>query len=137
LLLTNSSIGGALLSMTSQRSELGKKGEKIARNFLRRQGYRIRAMNYRCPYGEIDIIAQQRSTICFVEVRTLSSGKYGPPFETLTHTKRRRLTRAARHYLYRYKLTERDWRFDFVGIILAEKGPPEIELVKDAFPPTR
>lgn len=123
--------------MTTRTDELGKKGEKIARKFLRRQGYRIRAMNYRCPYGEIDIIAQQRNTICFVEVRTLSSGKYGPPFETLTHRKKRHLCRAARHYLHKYNLMDRDWRFDFVGIILAEKCPPEIELVKDAFPPTR
>ncbi len=123
--------------MASQTDELGKKGEKIARKFLRRQGYRIRAMNYRCPYGEIDIIAQQGNTISFVEVRTLSSGGYGPPFETLSYNKRRCATRTARNYLYKYNLMDRDWRFDFVGILLAEKGPPEIELIQDAFPPTR
>ena len=123
--------------MTREREELGRKGEKIARRFLRRRGYRMRALNYSCPYGEIDIIAQDGKTIAFVEVRTLSSGEYGPPFGTVRYAKRRRATRAARHYLYKYNLTDRDWRFDFVGVIVPEKGPPEIELIRDAFPPTR
>lgn len=123
--------------MTRERDDLGKKGETLARKFLRRRGYRIRALNYSCPRGEIDIIAQDRKSIAFVEVRTLSSAKYGPPFETVRYVKRRRATRAALHYLHRYRLQEMDWRFDFVGIILPEKGPPEIELIKDAFPPVR
>ncbi len=123
--------------MARETDDLGKKGEKIARNFLRRQGYRMRAINYSCPHGEIDIIAQDRKTIAFVEVRTLSSGKYGSPFEALSREKRRHVTRAARHYLHRYRLEDQDWRFDFVGIILPENGPPEIELIKDAFPPRR
>jgi putative endonuclease len=123
--------------MTKGTSELGKKGEKIARKYLRRQGYRIRALNYSCPSGEIDIIAQDGKTISFVEVRTLSSGKYGPPFETLTFRKRRNATRTALHYLHRFNLADRDWRFDFVGIVLPENSAPEIELVKDAFRPAR
>ena len=123
--------------MTKETDDLGRKGEKLARKFLRRQGYRIRALNYSCPQGEIDIIAQDRKTIAFVEVRTLSSGKYGPPLETVRHGKRRHATQAALHYLYRYKLQDQDWRFDVVGIVLPEDGPPEIELVKDAFPRTR
>ena len=123
--------------MTIETDALGKKGEKFARKFLRRRGYRMRALNYSCPYGEIDIIAQDGKTIAFVEVRTLSSGEYGPPFETVRHAKRRRATRAAHHYLYKYNLTDRDWRFDFVGIVFQERGSPEIELIKDAFPPTR
>ncbi len=123
--------------MTRETEEIGKKGEKIARRFLRRQGYRMRALNYSCSHGEIDIIAQDGKTIAFVEVRTLSSERHGPPFGTLRYAKRRRATRAARHYLHRYNLADRDWRFDFVGIILPDKGPPEIELIQDAFPPTR
>ncbi len=123
--------------MIRDTDELGKKGEKTARKFLRRQGYRIRAMNYSCPYGEIDIIAQDRKTIAFVEVRALSSGRHGPPWETMSYRKRRNVTRAARHYLHKYNLMVHDWRFDFVGIVFPEKGPPEIELIKDAFPPTR
>jgi len=123
--------------MTKDTDGLGKKGEKFARKFLRRQGYRIRAINYSCPGGEIDIIAQDRGTIAFVEVRTLSSTKYGSPYETVRYKKRRHATRAAHHYLHRYRLQDHDWRFDFVGIILPEKGPPEIELIKDAFAPVR
>jgi len=119
--------------MTKETKDLGKKGEKIARNFLRRQGYRIRAINYSCPGGEIDIIAQDRKTIAFVEVRTLSSGKHGPPIETLSYEKKLHARRAAQYYLHRYKLLDHDWRFDFVGIIVPEKGPPEIDLIKDAF----
>jgi len=128
---------GVSRSMSKGTDQLGKRGEKIARKFLRRRGYRIRALNYSCPYGEIDIIAQDGKTIAFVEVRTLSSGKHGPPFDSVGREKRRRVTRAARDYLHKYKLAAHDWRFDFVGIILAEKGSPEVELIKDAFPPTR
>jgi len=112
--------------MTKETDDLGKKGEKLARNFLRRQGYRIRALNYSCPQGEIDIIAQDRKTIAFVEVRTLSSGKYGPPFETVRYGKRCHATRAALHYLYRYKLQDRDWRFDVVGSSCPKKGTPRL-----------
>jgi putative endonuclease len=123
--------------MTIETDALGKKGENNARRFLRRQGYRIRALNYSCPYGEIDIIAQDGKTIAFVEVRTLSSERHGPPFGTVRYAKRRRATRAARHYLYKYNLADRDWRFDFIGVIVGEEGAPQVELIKDAFPPAR
>jgi putative endonuclease len=126
-----------LSGVAEQTNQLGRKGEKLARKFLRRQGYRIRAINYSCREGEIDIVAQDKKTIVFVEVRTLSSGRYGLPYETVTYKKRRHLTRTAHHYLHRYKLLDYDWRFDFVGIILSEDGPPEIELIKDAFAPVR
>jgi putative endonuclease len=123
--------------MSKETDRIGKAGEKLARKFLRRRGYRIRALNYACPYGEIDIIAQEKKTIAFVEVRTLSSTKYGLPFDALSYEKKCHATRAARHYLHRFRLVDWDWRFDFVGIILPHEGPPEIELIRDAFPPTR
>jgi putative endonuclease len=118
------------------RRELGTYGEKVALNHLRHEGYRIRALNYTVHnIGEVDIIAQEKDTIAFVEVRTLSEGTHDDSFSTLVHTKRRNLTKTARHYLRKYRLESMAWRFDFVSVIIGEDRVPHIELFRDAFPP--
>ncbi len=117
------------------RHVLGELGEKAALKHLKHEGYRIRAVNYRTKKGEIDIIAQEKGVIVFVEVRTLSSEQYGDAFSTVNEPKRRRLTRTAHHYLDKYKLGEMEWRFDFVSVIIGKDEIPRVELIRDAFQP--
>ena len=116
---------------------LGKSGEKAALNHLKHEGYRIRALNYRTKRGEIDIIAQEKNVIAFVEVRTLSSEEHGDAFSTITHGKRRRLTRVANHYLDKYKLREMEWRFDFISVKIGRDKIPRVNLIRDAFSPAQ
>ena len=60
-----------------KRRDIGILGEKLARNFLKKQGYHIKETNYRCPYGEVDIIAKDKDCLVFIEVRTKKSLEFG------------------------------------------------------------
>ena len=119
--------------MTVQRIKLGRKGEESAVAFLKRQGYKILSRNFSNVLGEIDIIAQEEDTICFIEVRTRTSDEQGHPFESITKNKRRKLTQTASSYL-KYKNLH-DWkaRFDVVAVIPHEDGSYDIDIIKNAF----
>ena len=71
-----------------KRKELGNIGEKLAKNFLKRKGYRIRETNFRCREGEIDIVAEQKDYLVFIEVRTKASFSFGKPEESITYAKK-------------------------------------------------
>jgi len=118
--------------MEDERQELGAAGERIAERFLRRKGYVILERNFRCPTGEIDLVALDGKTVVFVEVKTRTQSALGTPFEAIDTHKQRQLRRAAQYYLVRHRLTERFARFDVVGV-LWESDPPHCELLRDAF----
>lgn len=82
-----------------KRKELGAIGEKLARDFLKKKGYKIRDTNYRCRKGEIDIVAQKKDCLVFVEVRTKASASFGSPEESITLTKREKLISSALTYM--------------------------------------
>ena len=92
----------------------------MARTHLESRGYRILGSNYRCRWGEIDLIALQNRTYVFVEVRTRRSGEFGIPEESITAKKAQRLTMTAQHYLERHNQDSSDvtWRIDLVAIRL-------------------
>ena len=81
------------------RRELGKEYEAAVRRILEKRGYRILRENYRCPIGEIDLIARDRKTLVFVEVKYRSSKRCGLPEEAVSVGKQRRISRTARWYL--------------------------------------
>jgi putative endonuclease len=77
----------------------GAAAEALAAEFLVAQGLAIVARNYRCRRGEIDLIARDRDTLVFVEVRLRSSAAFGGAAASITTTKRQRIASAAKHYL--------------------------------------
>lgn len=95
-------------------------------------GYEILARNYRCPVGEVDVVAKDGDTVVFVEVRSLLGGDYGDPLSTVTKRKQRRVAKAALHYLTCHDLLDRPARFDVAAVKVSPEGF-DIELVKDAF----
>jgi putative endonuclease len=111
--------------------KLGEKGEGLAVKFLKKMGYTIIKRNYKTPIGEIDIIAKDKDTIVFTEVKTRESSAYGQPFEAVNRFKKRKIANVAHLYLKRFKELP-PCRFDVVSIYY-EKGKPECELIKDAF----
>lgn len=117
--------------MTKQK-ELGQKGEEIALRFLKKNGYRLIETNYTCPMGEVDIIARDKDTLSFVEVKTRRSTSFGPPQLAVDQRKQEQLSRIALHYLKEKKLEGVKARFDVVAILLGPKGE-EIELIRNAF----
>ena len=86
----------------------------------------------RFPVGEIDIVAREGATLCFVEVRSTSSGRWGGPLASIVERKQRRIVQAARWYLKRRRVVQMDVRFDLVGIEW-KNGAPLVQLVRGAF----
>ena len=119
--------------MTLERINLGKLGEQEAVKLLQVQGYKIIERNFRTKLGEIDIIAQDDDTICFVEVRTKTSPDEGHPLESISPHKCRKLTQAAWCYLKEKDLAEANVRFDVVAVVPSDNGEYKTELVKNAF----
>jgi putative endonuclease len=121
--------------MTEPRHVVGKAGEEAAVQYLRQHGYRILERNYRCRFGEIDLIARDGRMLAFVEVKTRRSQKYGPAAAAVTLQKQRHLIKASQAYLIQRKKAAELCRFDVVTVEL-DAQQPHIELIKDAFQST-
>jgi putative endonuclease len=105
------------------RRRPGAAGEDLACAHLVGKGLRILARNYRCRSGEIDVVAEDRGTVVFVEVRERGGDSHGSAVESVTATKRRRVVRAARVYAATHGLGESALRFDVVAIDWGPNGP--------------
>ncbi|MBE0431169.1 MAG: YraN family protein [Dehalococcoidia bacterium] len=115
------------------RQEVGKLGEQAARKFLKKRGYRIREVGFRCPRGEIDIVAQHKDHLVFVEVRTRTSLEFGPPEESLTQAKKKHLIASALTYAGMHEDLPSLWRIDVVAVELDDRGrATRIELIENA-----
>ena len=115
-----------------QKKELGRKGEELALRYLKKQGYRIVETNYVCKLGEMDIIAKEKDTLAFIEVKTRTSTAFGVPQMAVNPTKQMQLSKVALYFLKEKRLEDAKARFDVVAILLGPKRE-EIELIKDAF----
>ena len=82
-----------------KKKELGKRGEELALRFLRKNGYKVIERNYICKMGEMDIIAQEKDTLVFVEVKTRTSMDFGPPQLAVNPTKQMQLSKVALNFL--------------------------------------
>ncbi len=119
--------------MNMKRRNVGILGENLAKNFLKKRGYRILESNYRCREGEIDIIARHRDSLVFVEVRTKRSLEFGSPEESITPTKMERLRAVAAHYQQTHNNLPASWRIDVVAVEIDQKDKPlRIELIENA-----
>jgi putative endonuclease len=114
------------------RKAVGGRGEKTAENYLRRKGYAILKRNYRCPRGEIDLVARKNKMLVFVEVKTGRSGSFGDPAEWVGWKKQRRLNAAAEYYLQAHDLENTECRFDVIALRL-DRGDVRIRHIEDAF----
>jgi len=112
--------------------ELGKHGENIAWDYLKRQGYRLLERNYRCRYGEIDLIAKDGETIVFIEVKSRRTASFGDPEESVSQAKQRKISTVALYYLEDKGLYDRPARFDVVSVF-ASSSEQKITLIPDAF----
>jgi putative endonuclease len=105
-----------LITGVANRSELGKLGESIASDELRRRGYAISAIRYRTRFGEIDIVSSLGNVVVFVEVKARRSRAYGGAAEAVSPRKRRRIAAMALDYLAWAGRLESPCRFDVVAI---------------------
>ena len=106
----------------------GARAEDLCAALLREAGLRVLERNWRCRHGEIDLIAEERDTVVFAEVRMRTSGWFGGAAESVTAAKRSRLLAAARLYLARRP--QAACRFD---VLLVEGTPARVRWIRDAF----
>ena len=118
--------------MNNFKQRLGKEGEKVAESYLRKKGYRVVKRNYRCALGEVDLIVLDRRIIVFVEVKTRTDHRFGAPLEAVEFRKQHKMIQAAQFFLSNKGLSEREARFDVVGISWPG-GEPVIEHIVNAF----
>jgi len=119
--------------MTQARRRLGQAGEQMAANHLAGLGYEIVERNYRCPAGEIDLVARHTGRWVFVEVRTRRGSRFGTPEESVTARKRAHIIASAQHYLQDHNALEADWRIDAVAIVLTTGGRLQrIDVIENA-----
>ena len=131
---------------TTSHFELGRRGEELAIEHLERTGYHIVAANFSVPIGrntrdaivnaEIDIVAYDGPTLCFVEVKTRASDEFAAPQVNVDLRKRRQIARAARGYRRMLGLTGAAYRYDVVTVVLTSPGKqiiaePRIELLRN------
>ncbi len=113
----------------------GKYGEDTAVNYLIKNKYKIIARNYHFSrYGEVDIIAQDKDTLCFVEVKTRTSDKFGTPLEAVTKTKLDKIRKCASAFISNSELKIKKYRIDAISILLSSKtdtDEPEITHIKN------
>ena len=131
------------MTTSSPGVELGKLGEAYGAAYLEQRGYRLVAANFTLPVGrnlrgavvnnEIDIVAYDGETLCFVEVKTRASDWFAPPQVNVDLRKRRQVTRAARAYRRMFELENEAYRFDVVTVVLPDDSTPQIELIKNYF----
>ncbi|HOP55832.1 MAG TPA: YraN family protein [bacterium] len=113
---------------------LGNLGEKKALEYLKNLGYDILAVNFYSQRGEIDIIAEDKGTLSFVEVKTRTGKKFGDPEESITLKKRERIVRTALYYLHSRGWPRLSCRFDVLTVKIDPKtGDTEFNLTRDAF----
>ena len=118
--------------MTQERLSLGKMGEDLAVAQLRTLKYKIIERNFKCALGEIDIIAREKDTLVFVEVKTRRTLDFEGPAAAVNQRKQRQLSRVALTYLNQKKLAEIPARFDVVAVELIPPAP-RIEVIRNAF----
>lgn len=116
------------------KQELARIGEDHAARYLRSRGYRIRERNFRARSGEVDIIAEQKGALVFVEVKARSSDEFGEPRDAVTGWKQRRIVNAARFYVARLGGGERSVRFDVAEVFITPRGRvTKVEVIPGAF----
>ena len=118
--------------MTKDRIRTGREGEAIAARYLENEGYRIVERNYRCVFGEMDIIARDGRTCVFVEVKSRKSERFGDPGLAVDRRKQRKMSAVAMCYLKEKRLLGSPSRFDVVAVRFFPQRS-RVELIRNAF----
>lgn len=118
--------------MLNIRQKFGKFGEDLAVRFLKNQGYKIICKNFQCRFGEIDIIARDKDTVVFIEVKSRRTATFGHPKFAVTKAKQEKISKTALHYLKMTDQSDCRARFDVVTVNAADRKT-DVEIIKNAF----
>ena len=115
----------------AKKDLLGRRGEDDACTYIKRLGMTVLERNFRCNFGEVDIVALDEHDIVFIEVKTRSSVKYGEPIEAVNYYKRQHLRRCAEAYMKMHWISGKSYRIDIAEVLVIE-GKSYIRYTKDA-----
>ncbi len=118
--------------MSREKIRFGKTGESLAVDFLKQKGYALVCQNYRTRFAEIDIIARDGDTLCFIEVKARTRTDKALPRQAVTVAKQRKIITAAAWYLKENNLHDQRSRFDVMEMVL-NKGRWQVNLIPNAF----
>lgn len=129
---------------TASHLEVGRRGEELAAAYLLQVNYRIVAANFSLPVGrnrvgaqiegEIDLVAYEGDTLCFIEVKSRTSDWFAPPEANVDRRKQRQIARAARAYRRMFGLVGAPYRYDVVTVILPaeeDRSGPDVQLLRN------
>lgn len=100
------------------KKQIGDLGEKLAADYIKEKGYKIIKMNYRCPFGEIDIIAKYKDYYVFIEVKSRSGNTYGNPIESITKTKIKHILKTIGFFVNEYRIYDTNIRIDAIEVYI-------------------
>ena len=112
---------------------LGRRGEHLAARYLEHEGLVVLTRNWRCPEGELDLVAPDGRTLVVCEVKTRASNRFGAPGEAVTDVKASRVRRLARRWLRVYRVELCELRFDIVAVLWPPGGLPELRHLRGVF----
>ncbi|MEN9621145.1 MAG: hypothetical protein RL499_1338 [Actinomycetota bacterium] len=115
----------------ARKDELGRRGEHLAAEHLTNTGYTVIDRNWRCPIGEIDIVARERAELVVVEVKTRSGVGFGHPLDAVTPLKLARLRRLAGAWCEAHPGEGETVRIDVIGVIV-DRGAVSIDHLRQA-----
>lgn len=122
--------------MSAAKQELGKRGERIAEEWLVRKGWRVVERRFKSGHRDIDLVVERMGAegrlIAFVEVKTRVSSAYGGPLGAVHWRKQREMARAARDWMSRQDSRAGTFRFDVVGVVYG-RGPAQVVHIENAF----
>ncbi len=119
--------------LRARHLRLGRRGERLAAKALEEIGFDLLVRNYRCPAGEVDIVARENAILCFIEVKTRRKARFARPAAAVGRAKRRRILRSAAHYLREIGHPAVPVRFDIVEVLFENDAIREIVLHRAAF----
>src|SRR4051812_12965585 len=123
-----------ILRSRAEHLQLGVRGEKLAAQYVRRQGFKILYRNFRGRTGgEIDLVCRDRDTLVFIEVKTRTREDFGRPLDAVDRDKRKRISRGGLAWLRLLGDPDILFRFDVVEVIIAEGAEPRLEILENVF----
>ena len=120
------------MAVNNAKQVLGREGERVAEQFLKKKGFKLVERNYRCAAGELDLIVLDKRVVVFVEVKTRTGHGFGSPLEAVAYHKQQKMIQAAQYFLSEKGLHQRDARFDVVGVSWPGRVPV-VEHIENAF----
>jgi putative endonuclease len=118
--------------MSNSKQSVGRRGEQLALVHLRNNGYVILTTNWRCSFGELDIVARRGEMVVFVEVRTRCTDSTEAAFISVNPRKQQKLAALAHLYLSAMQLEDAAWRIDVIAIAIPRTGKPLLEHLENA-----